>query len=253
MANEKDVDPQWLWILPETFELTEFAKLQLSRGEAFDLGIEHSFIFHLNAIADLPHRKGSGCIFISSEEFKSAQAEYDSFQIVWKQCHDNIAQQPPKVSLASYIHYKHMLEALRYVGLDYRSSLIGFIAACVRFKRLYTQGMLVQDAEKARKYVNIGVHIGTDISEHPNTLKEAAVAFAKVSTLVSDLTDVETRESIIENCHNDKYRWALKREIFWIQTKERYRQALLDLAREECCEKELKGLREKKRARIDTA
>jgi hypothetical protein len=44
--------------------------------------------------------------------------------------------------------------------------------------------MLVRDPKRARRYLKIGVHIGTDIPENTSSLAEAADAYSKVSALV---------------------------------------------------------------------
>lgn len=252
MANEGEVDPQWLCkssssndslgltmqgILPEEFELTEAAKLKSLQYTEITLPIEDNFLVSLNHIANLPRTKDVGYTFIPIEKENIVKAEYDMFQTQWIQHHNSIEQKAKQIDLAQYVRYKCMFVALCHVGLDYRGGLVEFVAG----EEVLMPYILVKDAEKARKYVNIGVHIGIDIPEHPTTLKDAAIAYAKVSTLITEYLDAEDVRGFMEEAHENEDCWWAKRQLFWYQTRERYRQALLDLAKEECYENEVRG------------
>jgi hypothetical protein len=87
--------------------------------------------------------------------------------------------------------------------------------------------------EKVRQYLNIGVHIGTDIPENPSSLAEAADAFSKVSALVKSTQTMADIALQIATSPNELELWRLKLEKFRLETRERYRQILLDMVQEE--------------------
>ncbi|KAF2821850.1 hypothetical protein CC86DRAFT_426414 [Ophiobolus disseminans] len=133
---------------------------------------------------------GAGSIFIISDE------EADTFQ----KARDDFVASNGEISLHKYIQYCATIKILQVIGLD----IHGGVVACQRaYRSMAATGrggvacvaLIVVDAEKARKYANLGVHIGTDIPEHPSTLAEAAHAYAQLSYLVSDedvsLTDLD--------------------------------------------------------------
>jgi hypothetical protein len=158
------------------------------------------------------------------------------------------------ISEDDFVRVHEGLRALRDAGLDFHGGITAFRGICryiLRKRRpiwasLPNSNVLVVDAEKARKDVNLGVHIGTDIPEHPLTLAEAADAFAKISALVTDRGSVEQveimiKDDTVESWHRTADRIsALKRTRFRLQTKERYRQILLDMAHGERLEEQVK-------------
>jgi len=96
----------------------------------------------------------------------------------------------------------------------------------------------VIDAEKARKYVNIGVHLTTDIPEHPSTLEEAVSSYAKILELVGDGPAGKDIDRQILGTEDELKLWGLKRGKFRLEIKEKYRAAVIDTARETWHEQE---------------
>lgn len=137
----------------------------------------------------------------------------------------------------TFVHRLKCLKTLRLVGLDVHGGLASlqkaFEQRTTSHPRHPMANLRVVDPEKARQYIKIGVHIGTNIPEHPSTLQEAADPFAEVSGLVQTTEMVPNLEEKIAASKDDVEKWTQKREVFRIKTKERYRQVLLDMAQEE--------------------
>jgi len=135
-------------------------------------------------------------------------------------------------------------EALKFAGLDILGSIEQLYEAqkeCVSEKRGFLMAaILVVDAEKAETYIHLGSHIGTDIVEHPETLEEAADAYTDIcwyvgkDDVVGDVTEAGEDEASTE-----LIRWLNKRQAFRVETRKRYRQILVDMAREEWMEEQV--------------
>jgi hypothetical protein len=140
--------------------------------------------------------------------------------------------------VTEHMHCREMLKVLRSIGLDIRGGLEYLIPTyrwvnCTKARSFPMSNILVTDAEKARKFINLGEHIGDDIAEHPSTLLKAAAAFALVSDLVTEKRSCEDLSIALRECQDEMAIWVGKRILFRLQTRERYRQILLDMAREE--------------------
>lgn len=124
------------------------------------------------------------------------------------------------------------MHALQQVGLEIHGGLSTLIKAMTDSENskqgISMLAIHVKDAEKARKYLEIGIRNGTDIPKDPSTLE----AFTKVSGLVKSTTTTTELEGEIAATSNKVQTWVLQRELFPINTNERYRQILLDMARE---------------------
>jgi hypothetical protein len=217
----------YIGILPECFELSHEAARytvpsHLPQFHAME-GI-YGCVRHLAGLGSkysmIIHGTENNYKKIYMEGWQSAQSakQYTSFTHFWQQ--------------------REVLQVLRSIGLELYngSSSLGQTLQRMSFESnsaLPMSYVLVTDPEKARQYLNIGVHIGTNIPHYPSTLAEAADAYSKIVMLVkSTATPADIEKTIVAN--TDKLElWRLKREKFCLQMKEQYRQILLDTAREE--------------------
>jgi len=107
----------------------------------------------------------------------------------------------------AFIHRRESLKVLRSIGLDFVGDETNLNTCLITYgtkqsrenskKSLPTSHLPVVDSKKARQYVNIGVHIGTDIKKNPSSLPEAADAFVKVSDLVKSTAAIPELEKKI--------------------------------------------------------
>jgi hypothetical protein len=157
---------------------------------------------------------------------------------VQQNCPASLQQEDP--SLLAYQH--EQCQALKYAGLDIyggleqlnktaresENAMTGFPTAVLR----------VVDPEKARKFVKIGIQIGTDIPEHPSTLSEAADAYVKISSLVNK---EEERQDGPRGVDASSTAWLLERQKYRVAMEKKYRRILFDIAREEALEEEVRN------------
>jgi len=244
MASAEVIDPQYLCmynlqmfiqtslmelgILPERLQLTPAAKDFTLPAAMADPQRHRSILDHLNDLVNLTNRNPAK---IHIGTITDVVASMYSWNIYCK-THSIAAD-------SVYWRMHNVLKALQGIGLDVQDGVDALTDAYIvtqdeKLDGLLSLTVIVSDAAKACEYVNLGVHIGTDVPEHPQTLAEAADAFAKISTLVSgNTTDLEHIERSCGVAHTLHDCWLLERIRFKIKTKERYRQILLDMAREE--------------------
>ncbi|KAF2114017.1 hypothetical protein BDV96DRAFT_647504 [Lophiotrema nucula] len=246
MADQGEIDPQYLSILPKHFELTPDAKKQVPPWGLLDPDTPEAAIFYLNHLAEPRSTKVSHTA--SHEDNARQRKEWDEF----KEAHPGVVT---KLHFNVFFQRKIMLQSLQAVGLDVRGGLVRLIQLRSKhFRDGYfpTNAITVTNPEKARKYINIGIQLPSSTPDHPKSLKEASDLYSQISTLVGmnspTMKDLDKR---IEESKDENEKWELKRERFRVQTKERYEKALLDVAREEWLDKELSEIRGKKRARLD--
>ncbi|KAF2032109.1 hypothetical protein EK21DRAFT_110319 [Setomelanomma holmii] len=157
MADMEPVDPQYKWILPPGLELLPSAKLPISSNHIVATSNEATAIFYVNALA---------------HEIR-------------------VALCPPSLRKGDYTYFKLMHkshEALKALGLDIRVGLEALcqwkVQSCIHNIAFPLNAILVVDAEKARKYFDLRIHIGTDVPGHSLTLDEAVDAYARVAALI---------------------------------------------------------------------
>jgi hypothetical protein len=106
-----------------------------------------------------------------------------------------VAHELLELSKAEFYYYYGGLNALNSIGLDIHGGLVDLKASCAegcrakrkdKLKAILNTTTYVTDPGIARKFINIGVHLGTDILMHPCTLAEAADAYARISALVTE-------------------------------------------------------------------
>lgn len=139
-------------------------------------------------------------------------------------------------SLCTYSEFLHIncsLEVIREIGLDVHGELSDFLSVDPSETVPPALSIKVINPQEARKYINIGVHLGTDIPRIPSTLEEAAAAFGKLSALITSTRSVVEIEAKIAETHDGYTIWTLEREKFRVETRERYREVLIDMAMEE--------------------
>tara|TARA_R110002003_G_scaffold37_13_gene2208 strand:+ start:15332 stop:16054 length:723 start_codon:yes stop_codon:yes gene_type:complete len=219
--------PQYLEILPWA-KHTPFQQIIDSTNE------EAMAIFYLNTLV----QPSTNVIFLEDRNIID-----ESMRSMWR---DARASSSMKGSdIACFVLRHKSYEALKFLGLDIHGGVEKLHTcrqACTKYKVGFPMSAItVTNAEKARKYVNLGVHIGTDIPEHPSTLDEAIDACAKVSSLVGKSAPLGRASKQIESSQEVCPVWELRREEFRVKTRERYRQTVLDLAREEWLEDQVSG------------
>ncbi|KAF2114016.1 hypothetical protein BDV96DRAFT_647503 [Lophiotrema nucula] len=246
MSSQEEVDPDYLWILPKCFELTPEVRYERQMHEIVQFGSQASYLNRLNALANLQFRSTA----MNWED----GPEHEQLHQEWQEFLQEANLLAKEYSLISYMFHKECLEALQAVGLDVRGGLAGLRktmheAKAAGLEYMPTTRLLVRDAEKARKHINIGIHLNSDIVVHPSTLDEASGCYTTISSLVGNtLTMKDLTRKLEENPDEDES-WLLAREIFRLETKERYRGMLIDVALEEKLEEQLSNRRAAKRSR----
>ncbi|KAF1919434.1 hypothetical protein BDU57DRAFT_536425 [Ampelomyces quisqualis] len=245
-AIQDAVDPEYNWILPERMEI----KSEISGGDVpFELFLKNtpdSIRTCLSSMAGIGTFATSGIYFIAADKIWTALVDEK-----WRA----FKSETKELDVTTFAHRFVCLETLQHIGLDVQGG-VAMLNTAIEASQGSKQALsmvriIVENSEKARQYLNIGVQIGKDIPEHPSTLEEAADAYAKVSSLINDNRTAMYLERKIAACTSESNLWAWKRLLFRINTKERYRQILLDLAQEQRLDEQLMNLREKKRARLD--
>lgn len=145
-------------------------------------------------------------------------------------------------SLHIFTHRLRCLEALQSIGLDVLGGLERLHTLIQNSKGQHgirTNALFIRDDVKASRYVELGMKLSatTLIHETPLALEEAAKYYTNIVSLVTPAnakpSTIEKLEKLIADQKNSTLAWELKREIFRLEAKERYREALVDLAVEE--------------------
>jgi hypothetical protein len=145
--------------------------------------------------------------------------------------------------LSIFFHRDKCLQAFRHIGLDIR----GGIANIDRIRHYSKTGfgtasILVMDADKARRYVNIGVHVDAMslMHENPTTLEEAVKNYALLLELTKEKfrtpkkIDQEIEDILPFDCtERDEIVWELRREKFILMVRDQYREVVAEMAMEE--------------------
>ena len=141
-----------------------------------------------------------------------------------------------------YHHYNRCLLSLQHIGLDNKGGakrLAQIKEECNATKELFpTAAIKVVDAAKASKYVNLGLHLTSDVSfaAPPGTLAQAADNYQKVARLVNaeggerETTSIDALNQKIASTENEILIWEYEREKFRLQTEQTYKRALIDMA-----------------------
>lgn len=145
-----------------------------------------------------------------------------------------------------FYHREKCLQAFRHIGLDVRGGIASIDRTRCQTKANHTSfltdSILVTDAAKARKYVNIGVHVKAISLMHdiPKTLEEAVKHYALFLYLNKNgFRTVKEIENEIENCRlaasiseNERI-WELEREKFKLKVRDQYRGVVAEMVMEE--------------------
>jgi hypothetical protein len=166
----------------------------------------------------------------------------DQEEVQRRKCH---AIEDPMVHdpLSVFFHREQCLQAFRHIGLD----ICGGIATIDRVRHYSNTGfnttsILVTDADKARRYVNIGVHVDAMslMHEKPKTLEEAVKNYALLLELTKEKfrtpkkIDQEIEDLLPFGCtERDEIVWELRREKFILKVRDRYREVVAEMAMEE--------------------
>jgi hypothetical protein len=148
---------------------------------------------------------------------------------------------------SALIEQQLCFDVLQTVGLDIHGGTLSLYltlgcTGTVSYTSLSMSYVLVRDPKKARQYFSVEVHIVTDIPECTSTLAEAADAFSKVSVLVRSTQNMADIISQVAPSPNEPELWRLKREKFGLETRERRRQILLEMAREKWPDEQVSSL-----------
>jgi len=232
-----DIDPD---ILPKYLELRPEAKIPEGFYNVEFTGSE-PFVTYLDWLTDMRE------VTIYFEHENQEQA--DAAEKAWKTF--NLDNEIPEAdrSKSRYLFRLKALEALQHVGLGFRGGLpalyksidIELNTAPSGERHFTTTLIIVDDPEKARKYFNIGIHL-PELPTYPSTLEEAVDTYAKLCVLVPDDMTIKELEKMIEEAEDEQEIWALKRERFRLETKEKYRKVVINMAREIWLEDEVRYL-----------
>ncbi|KAF2019820.1 hypothetical protein BU24DRAFT_459449 [Aaosphaeria arxii CBS 175.79] len=231
-SGHEGVDPQFLWILPEQFEVTELAKDLVERGVSFRINAPLHLLYRIE------HLLGLGTRYIA--HFTDDQA-YRRYGVAWRAfCKEEYGSEQ-KIRFSDYHRHKVIQEDLNLIGLDMHGGLLSRVE---KGDSLDMTDILVLDPQKASKFFNIGIKLPSENPEYPKSLCEAATMFADLSRLIKPKMTMKEYEAAIEECKDSNEKWELERKKFRLKILDRYRKALIELAIEE----QLSGMKGNKRA-----
>jgi hypothetical protein len=145
--------------------------------------------------------------------------------------------------LSVFVYREKCLQAFRWIGLDIRGGFAN-IDRLIRYSKtgFGTASILVTDAERARKYANIGVHVDAMslMHEYPKTFEEAVKNYALLLELTKEnfrtprKIDQEIEDLLPFVCtERDEIVWGLRREKFVLKVRDQYREVVAEMAMEE--------------------
>lgn len=95
-----------------------------------------------------------------------------------------------KEELINFAHRFQCYEALKFIGLDMKGGMEQLHEARLVWKEsklgLPTAMVMVNNADRVARYVDLGVCVGKDVSEVPGMLDQAHEAYGKIKALVGE-------------------------------------------------------------------
>ena len=216
-------------ILPMALELTPGTKLRAALPPLLASSEPDHSLYYLNALSE-PWKnwlrndpEGENITDILREESEKFIEEH------------NLDEET--CDAANYAFYKRCLQALRDHGLDFKGGLHRLLEAdqiaYEEVSHLSLLSILVIDPDKAKKVVDLGLKLNTAVPKYPTSLEEASTMYAKLDRLVNNSYTVKEIDKKIDKEENEYEIWEWRREKFRIQTRDRYREMLINLARED--------------------
>lgn len=148
-----------------------------------------------------------------------------------------------KANFEQFERYKGCLISLNRVGLDVRGGLERLanlkLDAEANKKGFPTTAIVILDAQEAQKYIKLGVNIASDVlfQGDAKNLEEASERYSRISKLVDGKdgpsATIKELDEKIQSTTDADLLWEYKREKFRLQTKQKYKEALLKMALEE--------------------
>ncbi|KAF2251653.1 hypothetical protein BU26DRAFT_561466 [Trematosphaeria pertusa] len=249
MDKQKDLDPRYLWILPRDLQPTPQLQKEMEQITIEDDGQSWpatsagppGWPYYINALnngtANMtkpPRNIISPQLRAHRNVLRSVKAEYQQDKVPGIENEDD------------HVHFRLTLAALQYIGLDVHGGLERLVRVklnCEEKKKAFPMTCIaVVDPGKARRYVNIGVHLGPDspLRKPPATLEHAVRNYTKISDLVDPFNRVpgnaddrkmdEMIERSIGMGQRSHLNWEFERMKFRLQVRKEYREVLIDQA-----------------------
>ncbi|KAF2004024.1 hypothetical protein P154DRAFT_531725 [Amniculicola lignicola CBS 123094] len=246
-AKKDTVDPQYLWILPEHLKPTmDISMFGGPRGHVLhDDGSRFAYLLTTLSVTSTER-----LLWLDTMPLDITALEVERYRF----CADN-DYPASKLGWRRYGFWNGALKTFRQLGLDVHGGLRRLLELRDRVILTSTSysasPLLIGDAESLRQYMDIGVHLYTDVPEYPKNLDEAASAYVKLSSLITETITLEEVEKKIQESTDNNETWELKRVKFRPETKEKYRKILLEVSQEEFLDQQLQDLRNRKRTRVN--
>ncbi|PVI01496.1 hypothetical protein DM02DRAFT_654377 [Periconia macrospinosa] len=264
-----DVDPAYLWIMPEWLKLThafESARdtflaewKRMITNDQKNLYLRYKELeFHLYLLDDYGTKSGT---YLEMSRYLTEDLSY--------RVHARAAYRNSKINLqktstvAQYVRVAGIVDALYAIGLE----INGGIERLLSIMEDYDEGdigfplisFIVRDAEKASQYIDIGVHLGSDIklNSESQSLDKATKNHARLLDLVNVWGDSGKEwNTLEEDIAQGTIRgeaahviWEYKRDRFRVKTVKRFRKILIKRAVKETIRRKRRAKRSRKKHR----
>ncbi|KAF2868090.1 hypothetical protein BDV95DRAFT_580235 [Massariosphaeria phaeospora] len=237
MASRKTIDPRYLRILPKYLKLTPETKALAKPPTVLNASMNDYVAHFLEALAGPPL---TCFVFPFDAGVKAALRQ--------EQQQQTAAPAVKGESLGTYYYRKRTLEALQHIGLNIHGGMqkihgLREVIRKTRKRGFSMSSVVVVDAEKARKYVDLGVRLDatTLLHDEATSLEQAVRNYAVILELMAPGDD---NNGISDGDHettvkkpggetHDDFMWEQGCETFRRATKLRYRQVIEDVVLEE--------------------
>ncbi|KAH7113311.1 hypothetical protein B0J11DRAFT_595616 [Dendryphion nanum] len=244
MAESKEVDPNYLRILPQFLELKFDAAHKFEKQEWIIHNTVDESKFFLGILSGQIRKNWFGKNYEARSDKNEHKQEWEEF---CKEHHVDMTRLP----LRHYIYSKAGLKSLNLIGIDVHGGLkrlCDMLQSKGSATNHNSSWVIIKDPEMASKYINIGLPLSSALPDYPESLEKACHLYSKISTLVVPERDNDLDIKILLHGNSNKA-WELAREKFRLKIKDHYRQMILDIAHEERLYGHLFDIRNKKRKR----
>ncbi|KAF1951317.1 hypothetical protein CC80DRAFT_553439 [Byssothecium circinans] len=247
MATQDTIDPQYTWILPQYLKPTDELDAAVNHWE-YDVETKVyscssacptyiKWLAYGEENADEKHHVPMDTPGSHLRRTRALKKNYDEY-----------GKDIPGIrNKEMFVHFTHALHALQQIGLDVHGGLerlVGIrLQSALSGKGFPMTSILVVDPFKARTYVDIGIDLDSNqlFQKADPTLSDAAKSYVTCVKLIGDddgshASDQEALRKFEADLGIGRFadlKWEFERERFRLQTRKKYKDALIAKALEE--------------------